>query len=96
MEEDTSRNFKFNNFGSELEIEIEEEITINYAPTSLFMKNLQTRQTALSKFCGFKCSCNICVDESQNNADGLYEEFAKLRQEFPSSEGRDSYGYIRT
>ena len=25
MEEDTSRNFKFNNFGSELEIEIDEE-----------------------------------------------------------------------
>ena len=25
MEQDTSRNFKFNNFGSELEIEIDEE-----------------------------------------------------------------------
>jgi len=69
------------------EIEIGEEISINYAPKSLFMKNFQTRQTALSRVWGFKCSCNICVDESQNNADDLYEEFAKLRQEFPPYDG---------
>ena len=72
-------------------IEKGEEISINYTPRSLFMKNFQTRQKFLLMRWGFKCTCAICLDESQNNANDDYEKFAKLLQEFPPElTGRDS------
>ena len=72
-------------------IGIGEEISINYTPRSLFMKNFQFRQKFLLTAWGFKCTCAICLDESQNNANDDYEKFAKLLQEFPPElTGRDS------
>jgi len=75
-------------------IEIGEEISINYTPRSLFMKNFQTRQKFLWMAWGFKCTCTICLDESQNNANDDYERFAKLLKEFPPDLTGDPQNFV--
>ena len=43
------------------EIKLGEELCINYMPSSLFMKNLQTRQHCLLLTWGFSCVCRLGV-----------------------------------
>ena len=61
------------------EIKLGEELCINYMPSSLFMKNLQTRQHSLLLAWGFSCVCSICLDETKNDANEKYAKFEKLK-----------------
>ena len=61
-------------------IEVGEDICINYLSKRLFMKNLEIRQKILLFQWGFKCTCAICLEETQNDANHIYERFAELQK----------------
>ena len=44
------------------------------------MKNLETRQKTLLFQWGFKCTCAICLEEIQNDANHIYKRFAELQK----------------
>ena len=44
------------------------------------MKNLEIRQQILLFQWGFKCTCAICLEETQNDANHIYERFAELQK----------------
>ena len=72
---------KSNELRAVAKIEVGEEICINYFPISLFMKNLEIRQNILLFQWGFKCTCAICMEETQNDANHVYEKFEELQKE---------------
>ena len=43
------------------------------------MKNLEIRQKNLLTEWDFKCTCAICLEETQNDANHIYERFADLQ-----------------
>jgi hypothetical protein len=57
-----------------------EEITINYNPPEISMKNFKTRQELIFNGWEFDCMCNLCMGEGDSH-DKKYEKFAKLQQE---------------
>ena len=58
-----------------------EEITINYNPLEISMKNFKTRQDFLLDGWDFHCKCNLCLEELECSDDKKYEKFAQLEQE---------------
>ena len=62
-------------------IKATEEITINYNPLEISMKNFKTRQDFLLDGWDFHCKCNLCLEELECSDDKKYEKFAQLEQE---------------
>ena len=57
-----------------------EEITINYNPLEISMKNFKTRQDFLLDGWDFHCKCNLCLEELDCNDDKKYEKYEKFAQ----------------
>ena len=70
-----------------------EEITINYKPTEISMKNFKTRQEYLLDGWEFNCMCNLCKEEGDSD-DKNYEKFAKLQQEAEILSGDETNSWI--
>ena len=70
-----------------------EEITINYLPHKISMKNVKTRQEYLLNGWKFNCMCNLCIEEG-DSSDEKYEEFAKLQEEAEILSGDETNSWI--
>ena len=70
-----------------------EEITINYIPHKISMKNFKTRQEILLNGWEFNCMCKLCMEEGNSN-DEKYEKFAKLQQEAEILSGDETNSWI--
>ena len=70
-----------------------EEITINYKPFEISMKNFKTRQEYLLDGWEFNCMCNLCKEEGDSD-DKNYEKFAKLQQEAEILSGDETNSWI--
>ena len=57
------------------------EICLNYNWKQLSMKDLKTRQDSLLYNWGFKCCCDICIEEESNPDDETYLKFEMFQQE---------------
>ena len=59
-------------------IKIGDEISVTYLRANMLMKNLQDRQNFLQYQWGFKCTCDLCLQEELKCDNDIYEKYEQL------------------